>query len=115
MIIQYSDLMIVNRAIAHDNAPKEKAFFIDSDGNFRRYMKRKTSILPAKVTLKDIEGSATNMLRGLSDSEAKAIRKNYESESNARDRHLKIIIEVVQKYSNYNDLEKYAPALLKLM
>lgn len=115
MIIQYSDLMIVNRAIAHDNAPKEKSFFIDSDGNFKQYMKRKTTILPARVTLKDIESVAMSMLRMLPEIESKAIREKHKEERETRDRHLKIIIDIVKKYSSYDDLKNYAPALLKIM
>lgn len=113
--ISPSDLMIINRALAHDAVPKQKSFFIDDEGKYVAYMKRQSAVMSAKDTKKDIEVSATKMLRQLDESESRSIRRKYEGESKTVDRHLKIIIDVVSKYSSFEQLKSYAPNLLKLL
>lgn len=113
--INPSDLMIINRALAHDAIPKEKAFFIDDEGKYVPYFKRQPSIMSAKDTKKDIEVSASKLLRQLHESEGNNIRRKYASESKTVDRHLKIIIDIVTKYSTFEQLKSYAPNLLKIL
>lgn len=112
--INASDLMIINRAIAHDNVPREKAFFIDDEGKYVPYLKRQVSVTSAKDTKKDIEVSCNKMLRDLGEHESKRIRGNYASDK-SKDRHLKIVIELVTKYSTHEQLSEYCPNLLKLL
>ncbi|MGZ8233199.1 hypothetical protein [Methylobacter tundripaludum] len=114
MQINKSDLMIINRAIAHDNAPRDKAFFIDDEGKYVPYFKRKPTIMSGKETAKDIEVSAGKMLRSLPEKEARTIRLKFSSEEKARDRHLKIVLEVVSKYSSFAELKEFAPNILNL-
>lgn len=109
MKVNLSDLMIVNRAIAHDNMPKEKSFFRDDEDKLRAYMRRKSGVMSKLETTKDIEKVAVTMLNALPESEAKKIRKDYRGDN------LKIIVEIVSKHCDYETLGKYAPRLLALV
>ena len=112
--INPSDLMIINRALAHDAIPKEKAFFIDDEGKYVPYFKRQVSIMSARDTKKDIEVSANKMLRSLSETESKRLRNIYAAEKSV-DRHLKIVIEIVTKNATFEMLKEFAPNLLKML
>lgn len=113
--IDLSDLMIVNRAVAHDNMPTEKAFFIDDEGRYRPYKKRMNHVMKAKETAKEIERVCSKLLSQLSESDAKKIRKEKVGFEKSRDKNLSIILDLVSENLDYETVKEYAPNLLKMM
>lgn len=110
MKIENSDLMIVNRAVAHDNHPTIKRVLPpDENGKYRFIMVRQSGILPSSITTKDIQTTATKMLRQLPDNEASSLRKAYYGDA------LSLIVYLLATYANKQQVQDFAPNLYKLI
>lgn len=104
MSISKSDLLIVNRVLAHESIPTERRFFKDKDDNFRCYNAKQAGVMKADEAKRDLSSVCRSMLSSLSEVDCKRLLSKYR-----RTEHLKIIAEIASSSCSYEDLKSYAP------